>query len=360
MLMTARDPFVDQESNNTKWIALFVILSLLAHAILFAIILLITLFMPVPKIVPLEPQKDEVTLSLLPPPPVPKQQPKSIFVPTTPDAHAPHKQQPIVSANDRELTSRSQKATAPESLMPQVDGKLHNADLNTSPLIKAPETPQPSTTPPTPKQARPDKPTPPQPKPQEAPQKQLQPPQPNPKTPTVNPPKPRPAVDPDTGLPVLPPLTVATMAPPEAAAQPLAPAPSIQQEAGSVHGALGHRGDNSPAAMATLLGKYKQKVYLAVGSRWYPKVNNAFQVLGVGVVRIQYTIYQDGTVTTKVLDTGDSTMQTLLSLSLNSIRESAPFDKFDAYPGLREELIKEQGGDGSSYTDDFTFTIYGH
>ncbi len=358
MLMTAQGPFVDRESNNTKWLAIFIVLSLLAHAILVAIIILITLFMPVPKIVPLEPAKDEVTLSLQPPP-VPKQQPKTVFVPTTPDAKAQHKQRPIISANDRDLTSSSKTAQTPESLMPQVDGKLHSADLNTSPLIKAPETPQPSTTPPTPKEAKPDKPTPPQPKPQEAPKLQPQSPQPNPKPAPPNPPKPRPAVDPDTGLPVLPPLAVQTMAPRDAASQPLAPAPSIQQEAGSVHGALGHRGDNSPAAMASVLGKYKQKVYLAVGSRWYPKVNNSFQVLGTGVVHIQFTISQDGTVTTKVLDAGDSTAQMLLSISVNSIREAAPYDTFDAYPGLREELIKEQGGDGSSYTDDFTFSIYG-
>jgi outer membrane biosynthesis protein TonB len=244
--------------------------------------------------------------------------------------------------------------------MPQVDGKLHSADLNTSPLIKAPETPQPSTTPPTPKTARPDKPTPPQPKSQPAPPKPPQPPQPNPKPAPPIPPKPRPTVDPETGLPVLPPLAVQTMAPPDAASQPLAPAPSIQQDAGSVHGALGHRGDNSPAAMASALGKYKQKVYLAVGSRWYPKVNNSFQVLGIGVVHIQFTIHADGTVETKVLDPGDSTAQMLLSISVNSIREAAPFDKFDDYPGLRDELIKQQGGDGSSFTDDFTFTIYGH
>jgi len=358
--MTARGPYEDPESSNTKWLVIFVILSLLAHAILIAIIILITVFMPVPKVVQLEPTNDEVTLSLLPPPPVPTPQPKTIFVPTTPDANAQHKQQPIISANDRELTSKSQNPKAPDSLMPEVDGKLHSADLNTSPLIKAPDTPQPSTTPPTPKQAKPDKPTPPQPKPQQAPVKQSQPPQPNPKPAPPNPPKPRPAVDPYTGLPVLPPLAVATMAPPDAAAQPLAPAPSIQQEAGSVHGALGHRGDNSPAAMASVLGKYKQKVYQAVGSRWYPKVDSAFGILGVGVVHIQFTIHADGTVETKVLDPGDSTMQTLLSISVLSIRDSAPFDKFDDYPGLRDELIKDQGGDGSSFTDDFTFTIYGH
>jgi outer membrane biosynthesis protein TonB len=146
------------------------------------------------------------------------------------------------------------------------------------------------------------------------------------------------------------------MAPPNQAAQPLAPAPSQLQQAASVHGALGRAGDNSPAAMATALGKYKQKVYYAVGSHWYPKIDNSFQLIGAGVVHIQFTIHSDGTVDTKVLDGGSSGMQILLAISINSIREAAPYDPFP--PEMVKELISQQGGDGSSYTDDFTFSIY--
>ncbi len=353
MLMTARGPFEDRESTTTKWIIIFVLLSLLAHVILITAILLITRFMPVPKIV--VPKPTTVTLSLLPPPaPAPRSKP--IFIPTTPQTNAPHKQQPVESANDHDLTSKSQKPRAPNSIMPDVNGKEHAPNLNESPNIDTPQTPQVASTPPTPKQAKPQKPTPPQPKPQQG---QQTPAQAKPKpTPPTPPQKNAPDVDPLTGLPVLPPLNVATMAPPNQAAQPLAPAPSQQQQAASVHGSLGRPGDNSPAAMATVLGKYKQRIYLAVGSRWYPKINNSLQLLGVGEVHVQYTIHSDGTVETKVLDGGNSSMQMLLSISINSILEAAPYDKFDDYPGLREEIIKEQGGDGSSYTDDFTFSVY--
>jgi outer membrane biosynthesis protein TonB len=356
MSMSARRPYEDTESKTLKWVAIFLLLSLLVHAIIIAAILLITLFMPVPKLAEPE-QAPNVTLSLLPPPPAKPNKP--VFIPTAPDANAKHKLRPVESANDTDLKSQSKTARAPDSIMPNVDGKKNNPDLNNTANVQTPTKPEVSLTPPTPRQEdKPQKPTPPQPKPQQG---KLAPTQPTTKTPppTPTPPtKTTPEVDPDTGLPVLPPLAVPTMAPPDQTSQPSAPTPSRPQEATSVHGALGRRGDNSPAAMASVLGKYKQKVYLAVGSNWYPKVNNSFQILGVGQVHVQFTIYADGTVTTKVLDGGDSTMQTLLSISVNSIREAAPYDKFDDYPGLRQELIKEQGGDGSSYTDDFTFSVY--
>jgi outer membrane biosynthesis protein TonB len=354
MSISARHPYEDPESTTMKWVIIFVLLSLLVHAIIIAAILLITLFMPVPKFVP--PQPATTTLTLTPLPPVPAAPKKPLFVPTQPDANAQHKVQPIESANDTDLKSKSKTARAPQSIMPDVTGREHAPDLNSSPNVPA-KKPEVSSTPPTPRQAKPQKPTPPQPQPQQG-RQTSSPPAPRPLPPT--PPKKAPPQVDENGLPVLPPLNAPTMAPPNQAAQPLAPAASQRQEAASVHGALGRQGDSSPAAMASVLGKYKQKVYLAVGSRWYPKVDSAFQVLGVGVVHIQFTIHSDGTVDTKVLDAGDNTMQTLLAISINSIREAAPYDKFDDYPGLREELIKQQGGDGSSYTDDFTFSVYGH
>jgi hypothetical protein len=120
-----------------------------------------------------------------------------------------------------------------------------------------------------------------------------------------------------------------------------------------MQGKAGISGAPSPEAMPTDFGKYKALVYQAVGTRWYPKVNNQFQLLGVGSVRIQYTIYSDGTVTTKVLDGGSSSMQMLLSISLNSITEAAPFPPFT--PGMLKQLKGED-----SYTDEFTFSVYGN
>ncbi|HEV3273179.1 MAG TPA: hypothetical protein VGZ93_13455 [Candidatus Methylacidiphilales bacterium] len=347
MAVTMRNPYGEPESSTTtRWVVIFILLSLLAHAVIIAAIMLITVFMPAPKIILPEPPATNVTLSLLPPP-VPATRPKPVFIPTHPQANVPHKVQPIISANDTQLTSKSKTPRAPESIMPDVTGRPHGADLNNSPNVQAPQKPQVSSTPPTPRREPPEKPAPPQ------------PPQPAPKPLPPTPPQKAPPQLTDNGLPVLPPINAPTLAPQNSAPQPLAPAPSQQQQAADVHGSLGRNSDNSPAAMASVLGKYKQRIYETVGSYWYPKVDKSFQVLGVGTVRIQFTIHSDGTVETKVLDPGDSTMQTLLSISVNSIRQAAPFEPFDKYPGLRQEIIKEQGGDGSSYTDDFTFSVYG-
>ena len=354
MSIPMRNLYEEPKSSNKRLVMDVVLLSLLAHALLITLLLLISVFMPMPKIkVPAPPQTTTLTLEQAPP-----QKPKQLFIPTPPQPDAVHKVQPVVSANDHDLTTKNQVARKPDSIMPDVTGKEHATDLNNSPQVTAPPKPEVSSTPPTPKEAKPEKPTPPQPNPSQGKQPSPQPPT-KPQPPTPPAPKPQPQLVDENGFPVLPPLNAQTMAPPNSAAQPLAPAPSQREEAANSHGSIGKSGANSPAAMKTVLGLYKQRVYQAVGSHWYPQVDKAFQILGVGVVHIQFTIHADGTVETKVLDDGGNTMQTLLSISITSIRDAAPFDKFDAYPGLREEIIKEQGGDGSSYTDDFSFSIYG-
>jgi hypothetical protein len=342
--------YEDRESTTTKWVVIFVVLSLLAHVVIVAAIYLITHFLPAPKIKPLAPIPPTLKLSLMPAPAPP---PQRTFVTTPKDPNAKPKVVPIESANNANLKTKSQKARAPDSIMPDVVGKRLAPSLNNTPKLTLPK-PEISVAPPAPKQPAPQKTTPPQPTPQKA-SSTPRPPQPAPKPHPPTPPlKPVAQVDPITGLPVIAP----TMAPPNEASQQPAP-PPLPAEAADSHGSVGMNGDNSPAAMATVLGRYKQKIYLAVGSRWYAKVDSIFQTQGVGMVHVQFTIHADGTVETKVLDGGDSSMQTLLSISINSIREAAPFDKFDDYPGLRDEIIKEQGGDGSTYTSDFTFSIYG-
>jgi outer membrane biosynthesis protein TonB len=354
MSIHAHSPYEEREESSTRWVITFILLSLLAHAVLITAILLITVFMPVPKIKIPEPGTTTLTLTQLPPQAAPR---KPMFVPTKPQANVPHTQQQMESANDTKLTSKSQTARKPDAIMPDVTGKVHNPDLNQSPNVVAPPKPEVSTTQPTPKQAKPEKPTPPQASPDQAKQPPPKPPEPNPKPLPPTPPKPAPPQLDANGLPILPPLNAPTMAPPDSAAQPLAPAPSQPQQAIDAHGGVGMSGDNSPAAMATALGKYKQKVYEAVGSHWYPKIEN-YQLFGVGVVQVQFTIHSDGTVETKELDDGGGGMQLLTSASVNAIRESAPFDPFP--PEMIKELISEQGGDGSSYTAVFSFSIYGN
>ena len=350
MSVGVHSPYEEPESTTTRWLIYFVLLSLLAHAVIIAAILLITRFMPPPKI----PLPDEagpaVTITQLPPP-VPTAPPKKIFIPTTPQANVKPVPQQIESANDTALTTKSTVARNPNSIMPDVNGKEHAPDLNNTPKVEAPPKPQEvSSTPPTPKQDTPQKPTPPQPNPSKA----QVPPPPKPPQPTLKPlpPKPPvkapPQVDPLTGLPVLPEINAPTLAPPNSAAQPAAPTPSQLQQATSIHGALGQSGDNSPAAMATELGKYKQYVYSVVGSYWYPSVDKAFGTIGVGVVHIKFTIHSDGTLSDVQVLEGDN-LEILKNISTQALRSPAPFKPFNA------AMIKQVG---DSYTDDFSFSVY--
>ena len=348
MITAMQVPYREPEDRTLKWLLIFILLSLLAHVLILTVILLITRVMPVPRFVPDEAKDSKVTLSLVPPPVAPPQKP--IFVPTQPQQNVPHTLRPIESANDTLLQSPSKTARDVNSLMPDVEGKLHAPDMRNSPQVQAPQTPQVATTQPTPRQAQPQKPAPPSPTPQLAPKvlPRPLPPQPRPTPPTPAQ-KPEPQIDPETGLPVLPPIQAQTMATPEQA-KPLAPAPSQEQVAGSVHGALGRSGDTSPAAMATELGKYKQYVYSVVGSYWYPEIDKHFGLIGVGSVHIQFTIHADGTLSdVTVLDGNESNLEQLRTISKNALVAPAPFKPFP--PAMVKEV-------GDSYTDDFSFSVY--
>jgi len=346
-------PDPDRDSSNSLRVTIFVLISLLAHAVALIAFLLAIRYAPAPPPTELASTKPpEVTLSLEEPPP-----PRQIFLPTAPDNTAkPNPKTPVISDNNSTLKSQNQAARKPDAPLPDVAGqKNHSLDLNTSPYV-------PPTPPTQAASASPSKPT------QQA---QTHPPQPQPAKPTPpkppdpTPPKPpaqqvaKTTFDPD-GLPVLPPIAAPTIEPqtPVTTTQQVKnqtaarPPPSFQLNKSDISGAAGIQGANSVAANATELGRYKAKVYRAVGARWYEKVGQplTFQTLPTGVVRIQYTIHSDGTVDTKILEGTTSTLQMLLSISLNSITEAAPFDPFSE--GMRKEV-------GDSYTDDFTFQIYG-
>ena len=341
MITTAPAPYREPEDKTLKWVMIFILLSLLLHAILFTAIFLFSRYVPSPKFeTPPPPKENKIALSLVPPPP-----PKKIFVPTEQQPNVPHVEQPIISANDTRLQSKAPTAHDPTSIMPEVIGKPHAPDKHNSPQVKAQKTPQPSTTPPTPHTQQPQKPTP---QPQMGQQVQPRPVPPPPKPAPPKPPQPpQQQVDPLTGLPVLPPISAQTMAPPNQS-QVLAPAPSQQAVAGSAHGALGRNGDTSPAAMASDLGKYKQYIYEVVGSYWYPSINQKFSTIGVGSVHIQFTISKDGTLSdVRVLD--GNNLLILRDISVNALRSPAPFKPFS--PGMIKEV-------GDSYTDDFSFSVY--
>jgi hypothetical protein len=347
-----------RQTRERPWVIIFVLLSLLAHLLFVLTILVISHLIPTPKLKSPPQQITSLTLSLQqPPPPAPPHH--RIFALSKPDQSKPT-QQPIESDNDSALHSQSTAARNPDSLMPDLVRKQEHA----SAMEDSPNAP--SKTPPRPgnpssataaqqqqKTAQQNA-TKPSPQNQPTPQQAQQPSKTDSKqTKTTNQKTATPIIVQQqldaNGLPVLPPISAPTMAP-ASERQETPPASSEPEIAQDSHGALGTHGDTSPAAMATELGRYKAKVYRTVGGRWYPAVDRQFQILPVGVVHIQFTIHSDGSVDTKVLDGDNGSMQILLTISLEAIRESAPFDPFTP------SMIKEVG---DSYTDDFSFSIYG-
>jgi outer membrane biosynthesis protein TonB len=230
------------------------------------------------------------------------------------------------------------------------------ASSASKPQSATPPTPQSQRQPPVPHPAKPNqaaKPTPPQPHADKNPEE---------KAAKGTAPKPAPPEQEDAnGLPVLPPIAAPTLeqqspqtqqvqqVPHKASPQSI---PSFAVYQSDVSGQSGQPGDNSPAARASELGRYKARVYRAVGSRWYAKVGNQLQVLGVGTVHITYTIHSDGSLEiTADPDAGNPALMLLHSISVNSMTEAAPFPPFS--DAMRKEV-------GDSFTDDFSFSIYGN
>jgi hypothetical protein len=350
------------------WLIAIILFSLLIHALLVMTILFVGLHTPAWAEPPPPEKPTAINLVLSPPPePPPPALHKPDFIPTRPQQNAPHQEAPLISDNDNQLQSKNRTSRDQNAPVPDVTGKPdHSFDLYSTPALPEVNTnpSAPAPTQPTQKQQQPDQKTAQQPnkatKPAEA--------DPNAIHPTDNPEKATAAnqkpvdqqYDPN-GLPVLPALNAPTIQPqkppPDQVPNPHRPAPPRSEPSFAVYqsdvaGQAGQPGDNSPAAMATDLGRYKAKIYRAVGARWYDKVASQFQVLGVGTVHISYTIYSDGRLVINAdPDKDNPALMLLHSISLNAMTEAAPFDAFS-------DAMKKEVGD--SYTDDFTFSIYGN
>ena len=345
------------------WLIALILFSLLAHVLVMLAFIFIGLHTPKWKKLAQDAPPPQVVLTLQPPP-APPQRPE--FIPTEPDANAPPLKSPLISDNNSALKSHNRTSRKQNVPLPDVTGKKHTSDLREKPPSPASK-PQPATPPAPRSQQQPPQPNPAQPnqaaKPEPPNPSQLRPNDHPEKTPSKEvarkpaPPQPEDA----NGLPVLPPIPAPTLAQQTPQTQQVQQvqrkaspqsAPSFAVYQSDVAGQSGQVGDNSPAAMATDLGRYKAKVYRAVGSRWYAKVADQLQVLGVGTVHITYTIYSDGHLEIKTdPDAGNPALMLLHSLSLNSMTEAAPFEPFSA--AMKKEV-------GDSYTDDFSFSIYGN
>ena len=74
----------------------------------------------------------------------------------------------------------------------------------------------------------------------------------------------------------------------------MAPPPDIFRDRSAVSGGAQMGQDASFASMATALGRYQHKLYLAIGSRWNLKVQQTMAQIGVDRVVIRFHVNPDG------------------------------------------------------------------
>jgi outer membrane biosynthesis protein TonB len=106
---------------------------------------------------------------------------------------------------------------------------------------------------------------------------------------------------------------------------------------------------NSAAAKETEIGRYKAKLYRAIGSRWYAYVRQDDGKIGVGVVRLRFYVRQDGVILPPEVIEGNIHAP-LIAVSRRSVMEvSGQLEPFS-------NSMRQQLGDG--YYEEVSFSIY--
>jgi outer membrane biosynthesis protein TonB len=135
---------------------------------------------------------------------------------------------------------------------------------------------------------------------------------------------------------------------------PLNPrAPPVSQgfsrDKSKMDGGRGAIGPASAAARETPLGKYKSRLYQAIGSAWYIKVDQSMGLLAISSVKIKFYVQANGVIRDiKVVNKTDNS-EMLETISIQSILKISPFVVFP-------DNLKQQLGPG--FEDEVTFSIY--
>lgn len=137
-----------------------------------------------------------------------------------------------------------------------------------------------------------------------------------------------------------PPQDVAARAPPSTF--------SADRRASQISGSAALGNTSSLASQESAMGRYKSKLYRAIGSRWYLYVQNRMSLLSIGQVRIRFYIRANGVIEKTEFVDGDP--HTVLSdISRRSILEVGALEPFPLE-------LKQQLGEG--YWEELTFNIY--
>jgi outer membrane biosynthesis protein TonB len=161
----------------------------------------------------------------------------------------------------------------------------------------------------------------------------------------------------ENALPVLPPEAEKKLAAPASSQQPemqpgKAPRPppmALQQSRSKIEGS-GPEGDPAFATMSTPEGRYRSRIYRAVGTRWHLSIDQYRSTLGLGEIVVSFFIRSNGVVENVEISrrTGSNT-QLLETISMEAIIKAAPFEPFP-------EAMRKKYGLG--YSEEFSFTIH--
>jgi outer membrane biosynthesis protein TonB len=133
-----------------------------------------------------------------------------------------------------------------------------------------------------------------------------------------------PDAKPDQSQDATPPTPSAAQAAADASdsSSALAPPPDIFRDRSAVSGGAQVGQDASFASMATALGRYQHKLYLAIGSRWNLRIQQTMAQIGVDRVVIRFHVNPDGSISD--LDVIQGNPNSMLSVvSADSIQQSS-------------------------------------
>jgi len=129
----------------------------------------------------------------------------------------------------------------------------------------------------------------------------------------------------------------------------MAPPPDIFRDRSAISGGAQLGEDASFASMATALGRYQHKLYLAIGSRWNLQIQQRMAQVGVDRVVIRFEVNPDGSITG--LDVIQGNPNSMLSvISSDSIQQSS--NLIGPFPAA---LLKEKP---NGFTWQLAFRIY--
>ncbi|MFH1066631.1 MAG: hypothetical protein V1746_01840 [bacterium] len=137
-----------------------------------------------------------------------------------------------------------------------------------------------------------------------------------------------------------PPRDVAARAPPSVF--------SADRRASQISGGAALGDAASLASQESAMGRYKSKLYRAIGSRWYLYVQNRMSLLSIGQVRVRFYIRANGVIEKTEFVEGDP-HTVLADISRRSVLEVGALEPFPLE-------LKQQLGEG--YWEEITFNIY--